>query len=83
MVTYQVISPFLIILRVANRRALTSDAIVSGNVSSLRFDGQGKLTGGSVIFIGARQKGLADTHGKTTELSVETVQAADSHCDKV
>lgn len=34
----QVISPFLIILRVANRKALTSDTIISGSIGSMHFD---------------------------------------------
>ena len=33
----QVIAPFLITLRVANRRALSSEVIVSGNTNSLHF----------------------------------------------
>jgi len=37
LVETQVIAPFLIILRVANRRALTSSTIVSGNVDSIQF----------------------------------------------
>ena len=42
----QVITPLLIILRVANRKALTRDAIVSGNVSALHFGSEGKSTDG-------------------------------------
>jgi hypothetical protein len=34
----QVIAPFLIILRVAKQRALTSDTIASGNIGSIRFE---------------------------------------------
>ena len=34
----QVIVPFLITLRVANRRALTSKEIISGSISSIHFD---------------------------------------------
>ena len=41
----QVIAPFLIILRVANRRALTSHTIASGNVGSIHFNSQGGFTG--------------------------------------
>jgi hypothetical protein len=40
----QVIAPFLIILRVANRSALTSDTITSGKVGSLHFKSEGKST---------------------------------------
>ena len=38
--TKQVVAPFLIILRVFNRSALTSDTIVSGIVDSIHFRGQ-------------------------------------------
>ena len=41
----QVIAPFLVILRVANRRALTSDSVASPNIGSIRFGGQGESTG--------------------------------------
>lgn len=43
----QVIAPFLVVLRVANRSALTNNSIVSGNLNlgSIRFGGQGKSTG--------------------------------------
>ena len=41
----QVIAPFLIILRVANGGALTSNAVTSGNLGSLRFDSGGGSTG--------------------------------------
>lgn len=40
----QVIAPFLVILRVANRTALTSDTITSGAISSFSFGSQGKST---------------------------------------
>ena len=40
----QVIAPFLIILRVANRRALTSDIITSGATSTILFGSQGEST---------------------------------------
>ena len=41
------ISSFLIVLRVANRTALTSEAVASGNmIDSIRFESQGESTGG-------------------------------------
>ena len=42
----QVIAPFLIILRVADRRALTSNAVTSGNIGSIHFESQGETTTG-------------------------------------
>ena len=41
----QVIAPFLIVLRVAKQRALTSETLISGNIGTLRFGGQGESTG--------------------------------------
>lgn len=52
----QVIAPFMIILRVANRSALTSDAVTTGNVGSLRFESEGDSTGDST-----------DSNGETSE----------------
>lgn len=40
----QVIAPFLITLRIANRRAFTSDSFTSTNVSSIHFRDQPRLT---------------------------------------
>ena len=46
----QVIAPFLIILRVANRTALTGDSTsASGNVGSIQSRSQGKFRGGAVV----------------------------------
>lgn len=43
----QVIAPYLVILRVANRKALTSKMISGpGNISSLHFESQGTTLGG-------------------------------------
>ena len=41
----QCIAPFLIVLRVANRTALTSETVASGNIGSIRFRSQGESTG--------------------------------------
>ena len=41
----QAIAPFLVIIRVANRTALTKEAIVSGNISSINFESRRKSTG--------------------------------------
>lgn len=62
----QVIAPFLIVLRVANKKALTSEAIITGHVSSMHFgnraaesvDGNGTLPGG-------HPASLTDVYGKT------------------
>lgn len=50
----QVIAPYLIILRVANQRALTSDTI-TGSIGSIRFrsqattDGDGSVPDGDLV----------------------------------
>ena len=43
----QVIASLLIILRVANKSALTSDTIAPGSISSIHFTGRGRPTGGN------------------------------------
>jgi len=43
----QVIAPFLIIRRVANHSALTSDSVATGNDTAFSFRTQGKTTDGS------------------------------------
>ena len=43
--TGQVIAPFLIIRRVANKSAFTRDTVVSGRTGSLKFWKRGNLTG--------------------------------------
>ena len=42
----QVIAPFLITLRVANRTALTSKSLVSADLSAIHFESRGKVTDG-------------------------------------
>ena len=44
----QVIAPYLVILRVAKRRAMTSESI-SGTAESIRFRGQGSTDGGGSL----------------------------------
>ena len=58
----QVIAPFLIILRVADRRALTSETIVSGNLGSIHFRSQGKSTVGNGPLRDEHPVSSADTH---------------------
>ena len=67
MVIGQVIAPLLIVQRVANRNALTSNTIVSGGTSSFRVRSRHEPTGGSYAFPG----GSADDHGRdTVELEI-------------
>ena len=47
--TCQVIAPYLVTLRVAERRAPTSEMITSGNIGSIRFRSQGTTDGGGSL----------------------------------
>ena len=68
----QVIAPFLIVLRVANRTAITSKAIVSGNIGSMRFESQGnESTDGGVTVPDGDPVGSVKADGENTgELGV-------------
>ena len=44
----QVIAPFLVILRAANRNALTSDTILSGTTGEVCFEPQRRSTAGNL-----------------------------------
>ena len=64
------IAPLLIIKRVANRSALTSETIVTGNIGSFHARTR-ELTGGSDIPSRVYPVGLADEHEKVSgELGV-------------
>src|ERR1700753_1381229 len=45
----QVIGPFLIILRVANRRAVTSETIASGDIGSFHVDRRRSMSGDNIL----------------------------------
>lgn len=79
----QVIAPFLIVIRVADRRALMSSKTVagSGNLSSVH---RGKFTNGSRTLPGVYPMDSIDIHGKTAgglHVGVETT--IDLHHDSV
>ena len=80
----QVIAPLLIVLRVANRKALTSEAIVSGNIGSIRFRSQGESADdsgtvayeyptGSVGTDGGNPSGLPDGSEDTIGKAIDEV----------
>ena len=73
---YQVIAPFLIILRVANRRALTSEAVASGNVGSIRFKGPGESMDDDGTLSDGRPMSSTDLDGETTGELAVGVQSA-------
>jgi len=68
---WQVIAPLLIIKRVANRSALTSNTIITGNIGSFHARTRGELTGGSDIPSRSYPVGLTEKHEKVSvELGV-------------
>lgn len=64
----QVIAPYLIILRVAKRRALTSEMVTSGsnNVGSIRFASQATTNGNPSVLDGDPICST-QTNGKATD----------------
>jgi hypothetical protein len=80
----QVIAPLLIIQRVANRKAFTSETIVTGRTSSMNFRNQGESTGGSGTLPGGYPKFSADKHRMNSgELGIGVETTIDFHQDKV
>ena len=79
----QVIAPFLILLRVVNRRALTSDIIIPGGISSTSLS-QGESIGGSGLTPDGKGANLVGTRGKTSdELAVAVETTFDVYRDGV
>lgn len=60
------IAPFLIVLRVADRRALTSETIVTGNIGSIHFRSQGKSTVGNETLPDDHPASSTDTREETS-----------------
>ena len=64
----QVIAPLLIILRVANQRALTSETIMTGNIDSMRFNkSHEESTDGVETIPDERPAGSIDSDGETQD----------------
>ena len=74
----QVIAPLLIILRVADKSALTSNTIASGRVSEFKVRSPEELTGGGTIS-GGDSTSSADERGMD---SGELVVGAATHQDR-
>ena len=80
----QVIAPLLIIQRVADKSALTSDTVVSGHLCSFKAKNRGELTGGSVALPNGNPMDSTDRIGKDSdehEVGVETM--VDFHRDEI
>ena len=65
----QVIAPFLIVLRVANRTALTSETVLSGNVGTIHFRSEGTSMNdsGTVTIPGEDPMCSVDADGVTAD----------------
>lgn len=61
----QVIAPFLIILRVVNRRALTKEAIATGSIGSICFKPQGESTGDNTTVAEGVYTSFTEIDGET------------------
>ena len=82
----QVIAPLLIIKRVANRSALTSNTIATGHIGSFHARARGELTGGSDVPSRAYPVGLTDEHEKASgklEFGVGVETTIDFHQDSM
>ena len=81
----QVIAPFLIIIRVADRRALTGDSTISGNTGSTQIGSQGKSSsGGRTVLDGYPMNSVDAYPGKIPDrLRVGVETTIDLHHDEV
>ena len=79
----QVIAPLLIIQRVADKSALTSDTVVSRHIS-FEARSRGEFTSESGTLPGGCRMGLAVRHEKNSgELGVGVETTIDSHRDMI
>lgn len=74
----QVIAPYLIIIRVANRTALTSDVITSKKVAPLRFKSRAESTGGTGTLLDSDPVSSMETNGGPTTWAENTIEEVSS-----
>jgi len=80
----QVIAPLLIIQRVANQNALTSNTITSGNTGSFNMRSRGKSTGSNGTLPSGYRMSSVDKYGNNSgELGVGVETTIDLRRDKV
>jgi len=80
--TGQVIAPLLIVRRVANQSALTSNTITTVHIDSFHLRTRGESVGGGDGLPGGDPMGLADEYGKNSgELEVRVETTTDFHRD--
>lgn len=80
----QVIGPLLIILRVANRRALSKDVTVPEKITTIRFETPGRSMGDNETLTDVYSMSFMRASGETpssgdigNETTIEEVQASD------
>jgi len=80
----QVIAALLLVQRVANRSALTSDTIVTGNISSFHVGSRRESTGGDRALTDVYPMSSTDNHGKiASELGIAGETKIGLHRDGV
>ena len=80
----QVIAPLLIIQRVANKSALTSNTITSGRNSTFKARSRGRSMGGSgTLSSGDSMSSVDDGRTSSCEFEVGIETTNDFHQDKV
>ena len=76
------IAPLLVILRVANKSALASKTIASGQLSSFKAGTRGELTDGGTALLDEEPSSSADQSGVgSRRLGTEVETMADSYRD--
>ena len=77
------IAPLLIILRVANKTALTSDAVVAGRVSTFKARSRGESADGGGTLSGDSTSSVDEGGTNSWELRVLIDTGIESHPDGV
>ena len=78
------IAPLLIILRVANKTALTSEAIVPGRISTFKARTRGESAGGGGTLPGVDPMSSVDEYRTNSgELRVGVKTMIESHLDEI
>ena len=71
----QIITPFLIILRVADRTILTNEAITSGNIGSIHFKSREKSTDDNATLPDGDLVNSVNMDGENLGVEVGTIEA--------
>ena len=78
------IAPLLIILRVANKTALTSNTVVAGRVSTFKARARGESAdGGGTLLSGDSTSSVDEIGMNSCELPVEFETGIESHPEEI